>query len=101
MYLYSITINIDDDVKAIWLQWLKDVFIDELFKTNLFVKKNILEMINEEKSDGTTYSLQLFMNSIEDYNQYEEQFCYNHQVLMHTKFQGKFVEFRTLLKLID
>jgi hypothetical protein len=101
MYLYSITINIDDDVQKQWLEWMKETFIPELFKTGLFTSRNFLQLINEEKSEGTTYSLQLFMNSLEDYEKYEAEFCYSHQVIMYTAYQNKFVELRTFLKLLE
>lgn len=102
MYLYSITINIDDDVHQEWLEWMRTVFVPALFDTKLFVKKNFLRMMNEEKTDGTmTYSLQLFMANLEDYQRYEEVYCYDHQVMMYSKYNNKIVEFRTLLKLID
>ena len=102
MYLYSITLNIDNDVHDEWLQWMKATFLPAIFSTQLFVEKKFLQMLNEEKTDGTTtYSLQLFLKSEEDFKNYEENYSYDHQVLMYSKYSNKIAEFRTLLKQID
>lgn len=101
MYLYSITLNIDDDIHDECLGWIRETFLSELFSTGLFVSRNFLQLINDEKSGGTTYSLQLFMKSHEDYERYEAEYCYRHQEMFYSRYAGKFVEFRTLLKMLD
>jgi hypothetical protein len=101
MYLYSITINIDEDVRLSFLSWMKAEFIPLHLQTGLFSGNTFLELMNEEKSSGTTYSLQLFFKSINEFQQYEDIFLIKHQNLLYQKFPNKFVEFRTLLKQVE
>ena len=101
MYLYSITINIDEDVRLDFLSWMKNEFIPQLINTGLFTGKNFLELMNEEKSSGTTYSLQLFMHSDKEFKKYEDDYLDLHQEIFYKKYNNKFVEFRTLLKMVE
>jgi hypothetical protein len=101
MYLYNITLNIDDDIREEWLAWMKREYIPELFSCGLFSNKSFFQLVNDEKSEGTTYALQLFMVSEADYKKYHEKFYYKHQEVLYKKFPDKFVEFRTLLKIVE
>ncbi len=101
MLLYNITINIEDDCREEWLQWVKEIYIPAIKSTRLLLDCGLMELLTGEKSSGTTYTIQLFFQKESDISLYEEQFLDLHQDLHYSKFGGKFVEFRSLLKTVE
>lgn len=101
MYIYNVTVNIDESVEKEWLQWMKEKHIPQMLATGKFGKaKMTLVMINEEMG-GTTYSVQYTTDSLETLQKYYQE---NATLLQNTtpkQFQNKFVSFSTQLKVID
>lgn len=101
MYIYNVTVNIDESVEKEWLQWMKEKHIPAMLATGKFVKaKMTLVMINEEMG-GTTYSVQYTTDSLETLQKYYQE---NATLLQNTtpkQFQNKFVSFSTQLKVVD
>ena len=57
MFIYNVTINIDDEVKDEWLTWMESHILDVL-NTGKFVAAKLTEVLIEEEMGGTTYSVQ-------------------------------------------
>ena len=100
MILYNITINIDNEVHDEWMKWMKDTYIPHVLETKLFVDHKIFQLFNEEPNGGTTYAFQFFLKNREDYEIYQKEFDAALQSSLNSKFRGKFVDFKTLLKLV-
>lgn len=99
MYIYNVTISIDETIKDEWLQWMINVHVPDVMKTGLFVENKILKILSEE-DNGNTYSFQYFFRIMEDYEKYKLEFAPTLQKEVAEKYQGKFVAFRTLLQVI-
>lgn len=97
MIIYNVTVNIDFDVHDDWLNWMKSEHIPDVMNTGLFLESKISRVIAEEEG-GKTYAIQYLCESMEIYEDYKN----NHAALMQSKhnakFAGKFVVFRTLLR---
>ncbi len=101
MILYNITINIENDIQAEWLQWMQEHHIPSILLTGLFVDNKILKLLTEIENSGTTYSFQYFLNSMEDYMTYEHNFAASLRAEHDARYGGRYVAFRTLLEVID
>lgn len=99
MIIYSVTINIDDDVHHDWLQWMKEVHIPDVMNTGLFVENRLLKLLNVD-DQGTTYSIQYMLRSMEDYDRYQQEFAPRLQAEHSQRYRDKFVAFRTLLEVV-
>ena len=97
MIIYNVTINIDNDVREEWLQWMKEKHIPEVLETGLFIENKIFRVLVEEE-EGTTYSIQYYCNTMEDYHTYRDQHAPRFQKDHTDRYSGKFVAFRTLLE---
>ncbi|MBS1763734.1 MAG: DUF4286 family protein [Bacteroidetes bacterium] len=100
MFIYNVTINIDNDVADEWLLWMTQKHIPDVLKTGCFTEHRILRVLADEESGGKTYSVQYFFDTMQDIETYES--CYAAELRdEHTqKYKDKFVAFRTLLHVI-
>ncbi len=101
MILYNVTINIDNSVQDEWLQWMKSRHIPDVLATGLFVDSKIFRILSADEEEGNTYSIQYFLNSIDDYEKYQKEFSAKLQSEHTGKFRDKFVAFRTIMELVS
>lgn len=100
MILYNVTINIESSVHDEWLEWMKSVHIPDVLATGLFVDNKIFKIISDHE-EGHTYSIQYFLNSMEDYKRYQKDFAPKLQEEHSAKYRNKFVAFRTIMESAD
>jgi hypothetical protein len=101
MILYSVTVNIDNNVQEEWLQWMRSVHVPEVLATGLFVENRILRLLNEEDNGGSTYSFQYLLKSMDDYNTYQKEYAPALQASHKMRYADRFVAFRTLLEVVE
>ena len=100
MYIYNVTINIDESVHDPWLQWMRDEHIPDMLATGKFTKALMSKVLVEEEMGGITYSVQYTTESKEMLQRYYDE---NASELRSRSraFEGKFVAFRTELEIIS
>lgn len=102
MIIYSVTVNVEDDIHEDWLKWMKEVHIQDVMNTGFFVDQMMSRIIshNPEES-GTTYNIQYQCESMKKLHEYQTK-CASKLQKEHTeRYEGKFVAFRTLLEKIS
>lgn len=98
MLLYNVTVGIDKDVEAEWLQWMKDNHIPNVMKTGMFVDFRIFKVLHDQEDGTISYSVQYFARSIDEIQQYLEVFAPRLVEEHRVRFLNKHVAFRTLLE---
>lgn len=99
MYIYNVTINIDESVHKEWLNWMETHILDVL-NTGKFLSAKLTEVLVDEEMGGKTYSVQYTANTREDLDDYY-QFDADKLQKDGAKFADKMVSFRTELKVIN
>ncbi len=100
MYLYNVTINIDQDVHDQWLNWMTQQHIPEMLATGKFSSAKLCRVMIEEEMGGTTYAVQYTTDSKETLEKYYQENA--PQLRAKSKaFEGKFVAFRTELEIVN
>lgn len=100
MYIYNVTINIQEDVHEQWLDWMRNEHIPDMLNTGKFVKALMTRVLVEEEMGGITYSVQYTTESKDMLKSYYDQDAET----MRSKskpFEGKFVAFRTELEIVS
>lgn len=101
MIVYSITMNIEKQIHQEWLDWMKLNYVDLLMETGLLVEQKVLRLLNEEEDNpGVTYSFQFTIKNKEDLTTLLEMYEQELIRQVYKKFQGRFVEFRTILEVV-
>lgn len=99
MYIYNVTINVDDSIKDEFLSWIEG-HIPEVLATGKFISARLVQVIVQEKMDGTTYAVQYTANTKEDLQKYYEEDAPKLRQDGMTKFGDKMLAFRTELNVI-
>ena len=101
MYIYNVTVNIDEQVHREWLSWMKNTHIPKVLATGKFSKaKMCLVMVNEEMG-GITYSIQFTTDSLETLHSYYKEDDDRLRNEAIARFPDKSVAFRTELKVVS
>lgn len=98
MYIYNVTVNIDDSVHDEWKKWMVDEHIPDVLSTGLFLQNLFCRVMVDEES-GRTYSIQYLVKDLETFKLYEEMYAPALQKEHSNRFEGKFVAFRTMLNI--
>jgi hypothetical protein len=101
MYLFSITINIEDEVKEDWMAWVNEKIKPILTDKTLVHDFRILKILSEETNNGSSYSFQYHLHDWKGVELFEERYDREVAVDMYRFYKEKFVEFRTRLEVID
>lgn len=100
MYIYNVTINIDETIHDEWVTWMKKDHIPAMLDTGKFTKALMTRVMVDEEMGGITYSIQYTTDSRETLQEYYRE---NAETLraQSKPFEGKFVAFRTELQVIS
>lgn len=99
MYIYNVTINVEESVLNEWLLWMEK-HIQEVLDTGHFVSAKFTEVLVTEEMGGKTYSVQYAAKHKQDIENYYQQNAESLRVAAVQKFGDKMLAFRTELKLI-
>jgi len=100
MYIYNVTINVDESIHDEWLSWMQEVHIPEVLETGKFLKAIMSQVLVNEDMGGITYSIQYTCESKELLINYYETDAPQLRKAPFTKFGNKFGAFRTEMKIV-
>ena len=101
MYIYNVTINIDESVHDQWIHWMRDIHIPDMLATGKFTEARMCRVMVEEEMGGITYSVQYLTPSKQTLDRYFEEDADRLRQDGIDRYNGKFVAFRTELELIS
>ena len=99
MYIYNVTINVEESIHDEWLDWMKKDHIPDMLNTGKFKKANLLRVKVQEPTGGFTYAVHYQADSKAELDDYYKNYA---RALRQegTKFKNKVVVFRTELDVI-
>lgn len=100
MYIYNVTINIDESIQDLWLAWMQQEHIPAMLDTGKFSKALMTKVMVEEDMGGITYSVQYTTQSKEMLQKYYDEDADTLRA-QSEPFAGKFVAFRTELEIVS
>jgi len=100
MYIYNVTVNVEDSIHDEWLLWIKE-HIPQVLATGKFEKATLTKVLVKEEMGGQTYSIQYRSYSREALDAYYKEDADQLRQVGLTRFAGKSLAFRTELKIID
>ncbi|WP_088324222.1 DUF4286 family protein [Polaribacter tangerinus] len=100
MYIYNVTMNIDENIHKEWLLWIES-HITAVLDTGKFTAAKLTQVLVDEDMGGTTYSVQYSANSREDLDNYYKLHADDLRQEAAQKFGNKMLAFRTELKIVN
>ncbi len=99
MYIYNVTINIDDSIHDQWLIWMNTEHIPAMLATGKFSRGLMTRVIVDGEMEGKTYSVQYTTENKETLEKYYAEDAA--ELRARSKpFEGRFVAFRTELEVV-
>jgi len=100
MYIYNVTINIEEPVHNEWLRWMQEKHIPEVLATGKFSEAKMSQVMVDEE-EGVTYSIQYTTDSKETLERYYLEDAARLRQEGIQLFGDKLLAFRTELKVIN
>ncbi|MCA6482608.1 MAG: DUF4286 family protein, partial [Chitinophagaceae bacterium] len=73
-HLYNITTLVAHPIAKDWLRWMKEKHIPEIMCSGCFLEYRLLQLKEQDETEGLTYSLQLLAGNKEEYERYLREF---------------------------
>ena len=100
MFVYNITIKVDNNVEEEWLRWQKGIHIPEILSTGFFYDHRFFKLLDQGEDEGKTYVVQYFALARKDYKKYIHLHAPVLREKAFLKWGNQFIAFRTLLKTV-
>lgn len=100
MIIYNVTIKVQHDIVDAWLRWMKEEHMQDLQRTGLFTDYRLCRLLEQDETDGITFSAQYFCDSLEDYHEYINRHANGMREKGQKKFGDKFIAFRTVMEAV-
>ena len=100
MIVYNNTIKIDPFIVEAWLQWLLQEHIPEIMALGLFTEYKMFRLLEQDDAEGMTFVIQYFAPSLENYDQFTEEFAPALQRRSFDKWGDRFIAFRTVMEVV-
>ena len=101
MFIYNVTIKVQEPIHQAWLQWLKEEHVPEVLATGCFTNATIVRLLDVDDSEGPTYAIQYNAESKALYNRYIENFANILRQKSFDKWGNQFMGFRSLMQVIN
>lgn len=100
MYIYNVTINIEESIEQEWLKWMQNEHIPQMLETGKFFEAKMCQVMVKEEI-GVTYSVQYTAEDKETLERYYNENAAQLRQEATKLFGNKFVSFRTELKVVN
>ncbi len=101
MIVYNVTSNVGSHMAEEWLKWMQEEHIPEVMQTGCFTECKILKLLTEaDDNEGINYAIQYTANTLDNYNQYKDQFGSILQAKTKEKYGDSVLAYRSLLEVI-
>ncbi|MEE9362445.1 MAG: DUF4286 family protein [Cellulophaga sp.] len=101
MYIYNVTVNIEEKVESQWLKWMEETHIPDMLATGKFSHARMCKVLVKEEMGGTTYAVQYTTKDKETLQKYYEENAPKLQADGLKLFAGTIVVFRSELEIIS
>src|SRR5690606_177035 len=101
MYIYNVTVNVDEAIHQQWLKWMRETYIPEMLRTKLFTNAKILRVLVEEEMGGVTFSVQYFAKDKASLERYYLEYDQDFRIKEKQRFSDNLVSFTTELQVLS
>ncbi len=99
--VYSITTKVSQEIASRWLLWMQEEHIPAILNTGYFSAHQLLQLLDQDDSEGPTYSLQLTAQSRVQYNTYIQQCAPTLREEAFRQWGNQFISFRSILEVVN
>lgn len=101
MIIYNITIKVEWGAADEWVQWMREVHIPGVLSTGCFEKHQFVRLLQIDETDGPTYASQYYISSLSKYDYYLQHYAGSFQKQAKDKWGDQYVDFQTLMQIVE
>lgn len=99
MYIYNVTVNVDESILSDWLNWMKSEHIPDVMSTGRFIEHRFLKLLSvQEDETGSTYAIQYLAETLGHIEAYLHTEAPALQKKHLDRYQTRVMAFRTVLE---
>ncbi|WP_343700368.1 DUF4286 family protein [Chitinophaga sp.] len=100
MIIYNVTVKVSVAIKDSWLDWMKQVHVPAIMETGLFHDYRICRLLEQDDTDGPTYAVQYWTDTLENYYTYLQEHAPRFRQQTFEMFGDQLVAFRTVMQVV-
>jgi len=101
MIIYNITIKVDWTIAEDWAAWMQDFLIPEVLGTGCFERHQFVRLLQVDETEGPTYAIQYYAATLSKYDYYLQHHAPAFRKQVADKWGEKYIDFRTLMQVIE
>ena len=101
MIIFNVTTHVSHTIKEAWEEWMKQKHIPEIMEKGCFVKYQFVQLLDIDESDGVTFAIQFYAESMASYTLYVENFAPALREDSLKNWGNEAIAFRSLMKVLD
>ena len=99
--VYNITTKVSQEIAPHWLLWMQEEHNPAILNTGYFTAHQLLQLLDQDDSEGPTYSLQLTAPSRVQYDIYIQQFAPALREEAFRLWGNQLISFRSILEVVN
>ena len=99
MILYNVTIKVEHSIAADWRIWMLKEHIPMLLATDCFIDAKLYRLLEQDDTDGPTFSAQYIATSKAQYDKYIDTYAQQMRAETLNKWGNKLVAFRSVMQM--
>ncbi|PUZ28285.1 DUF4286 domain-containing protein [Chitinophaga parva] len=100
MIIFNITTKVSPIIEGAWLTWIKQDYLPAIIQTGLFHDYRVCRLLEQDDSDGSTYVVQCFADTVENYQTFQQEHAAAFLKRAFDRFGDQFVSFRTVMQVV-
>lgn len=100
MFIYNITVLIEEAIEQEWLNYVQSEFISSIMETGFFQSYKLLQVM-DSPNEGLTYCVQFRTNEISLLQSYQNLYSAQIESKQQLTFPNQLVTFSSIMKHID
>lgn len=100
MFVYNITVLIEESIEQEWLSWIEPNYMETVMATGFFQSCQLLQ-VTDSPNEGLTYCLQFRTNEISSLQSYQSLYAPQIESEHQLAFANQMVTFSSTMKLIN
>ena len=101
MIVYNISMKVDSAIEKEWVEWQRQEHIPAIMASGQFSDYKFYKLLEEENDEDTTYIVQYFASSIENYTYYITHIAPQLRQKASDRWGNQFIAFRSVMKAVD
>ncbi|HMF71695.1 MAG TPA: DUF4286 family protein [Flavitalea sp.] len=101
MLIYNITSKVSWYVHEEWLRWMITTYVPRVMETGLFVKYQLVKLLDTDEIEGPTYAVQYFIENRDLYDEFVQVFADGLKDNGIALWGDQVIAFRTLMEVIN